>query len=626
MLYTAFILTRIGGVHIQMSETTTLYVGSLVLYKNRPARILHAGDKIEIEIEAGKALKVRPKDITVLHPGPLQSLNDLQSQAGDIETAWELLAGSTTSLAELADLAYGNYSPATAWDAWQLVAEGIYFRGTPDTIVVCSAEEVEREQAARAAKVAEKQAWEAFLARFRAGNLLPEDDRYLKEVEERAFGTRPESRVLRELGSTDSPEKAHAILLKLHRWAPTVDPYPQRFGINTAPPRVTLPSLPQERRRDLTHLQAFAIDDEGNQDPDDALSLEGQRLWVHVADVAALVSPDSAVDLEARARGANLYLPEGTVTMLPAEATQLFGLGLAEISPALSFGLDLDAHGSIVDVEVVPSWVRVMRLTYTQVNARLAEEPFKSLYHLAQLSEARRLENEAVVIDLPEVKIHLEAGQVTIHPLPPLKSRSLVTEAMLMAGEAVARFALERGLSVPFTTQAPPEAHEQPEGLAAMFALRRGLKRSQQTCMPAPHAGLGLELYARATSPLRRYLDLVVHQQLRAYLCGADPLGEQDVLERVGAAEAVTGLVRQAERLARRHWTMVYLLQHPDWHGEGVIVDKRGSRSMVLIPALDLEIQLALREDIPLDATVPLSLNGVSLPELEAYFQVSSGG
>ena len=58
--------------------------------------------------------------------------------------------------------------------------------------------------------------------------------------------------------------------------------------------------------------------------------------------------------------------------------------------------------------------------------------------------------------------------------------------------------------------------------------------------------------------------------------------------------------------------------------GEGVIVDKRGSRSMVLIPALDLEIQLALREDIPLDTTVSLTLNGVSLPELEAYFQVIS--
>ena len=72
-----------------------------------------------------------------------------------------------------------------------------------------------------------------------------------------------------------------------------------------------------EPRRDLTHLPAFAIDDEENQDPDDAVSLDGERLWVHVADVAALVAPDSEADLEARGRGANLYLPERIVNMLP---------------------------------------------------------------------------------------------------------------------------------------------------------------------------------------------------------------------------------------------------------------------------------------------------------------------
>jgi exoribonuclease-2 len=605
-----------------MSETTTLQ-DSLVLYKNRPARVLHTGERLEIELEAGKAVRVRLKDIIVLHPGPLRSLDELQPQEGDVETAWELLAGSTTSLAELAELAYGHYTPATAWDIWQRVADGIYFRGTPETVMVCSAAEVARERTSRAAKAAEKQAWEAFLERLRTGCLVPEDDRYLKEVEERALDQRSECRVLREFGSADSPEKAHALLLKFCYWENTVNPYPQRLGITTSPPRLELLPLPQEARRDLTHLQAFAIDDEGNQDPDDALSLEGHRLWVHVADVAALVVPESAADIEARARGANLYLPEGTVTMLPPEATQLLGLGLADVSPALSFGLDLDAHGNIVDAEVVPSWVRVTRLTYTEVNARLEEEPFKSLYHLAQLSEARRLENGAVAIELPEVRIHVEVGRVSLQPLLPLKSRNLVAEAMLMAGEAVARFALERGLPVPFTTQAPPETYQACEGLAAMFALRRTLKRSQQTCMPAPHAGLGLEVYARATSPLRRYLDLVVHQQLRAYLHGADTLGEQEVLERVGAAEAVTGHVRQAERLARRHWTMVYLLQHPDWRGEGVVVDKRGTRGTVLIPALDLEVQLPLREDLPLDTPVSVCLNGVNLTELEAYFQLA---
>jgi exoribonuclease-2 len=595
-----------------------------VLYKNRPARVLQTGERLEIEVEGSKSLKVRAKDITLLHPGPIESLGDLQPQEGDLETAWELLAGSTTNLAELTELAYGDYTPAAAWDAWQLVSDGLYFRGTPDAIEARTEDDVERERAARAARAAEKQAWEAFLDRLRTGATVPEDERYLKELDDRALGTRPDSRILRELGSSDSPEKAHALLLKLKRWDYRVNPYPQRASIIMSPPAVELPSLPDEKRRDLTHLPAFAIDDEGNRDPDDALSLESHRLWVHVADVAALVTPDSPADLEARARGANLYLPELTVTMLPLEATRQLGLGLADVSPALSFGLDLSDDGTLQDVEVVPSWVRVTRLTYAEVNDRLEEEPFRELYRLARLSEERRRENDAVFIELPEIKISVDHGQVSIQPLPPLPSRMLVTEAMVMAGEAVARFAVERGLPFPFTTQVPPDSYERPESLADMFAVRRTLKRSQQTSIPAPHAGLGLDVYARATSPLRRYLDLVVHQQLRAYLRGEETLGEQEVLERVGAAEAVTGSARLAERQARRHWTLVYLLQHPEWRGEGVVVERRGARSTVLIPALSLEVQMPLGEDIPLDTTVSLISTGVNLTELEASFRVEA--
>lgn len=423
---------------------------SLVLYKNRPARVLQTGEKVEIEVEGGKPLKVRAKDVTLLHPGPIESLRDLQPlQDGDIETAWELLAGSTTNLAELAELAYGDFTPASAWDAWQRVADGLYFRGTPKKVEARSAEEVERERTSRANRAAEKQAWDAFLDRIRAGQTAPEDDRYLKELEDRALALRPDSRILREVGSADSPEKAHALLLKLNCWDYQVNPYPQRVNVITSSAKADLPTLLEENRRDLTHLQAFAIDDEGNQDPDDAISLDGNRLWVHIADVAALVTPDSPADLEARARGANLYLPEDTITMLPPEATRQLGLGLAEISPALSFGLDLAEDGALQDVEVVPSRVKVTRLTYGEVNDRLDEEPFATLYRLAQLSEERRRDNDAVFIELPEIKIQVTQGQVSIQPLPPLPSRTLVTEAMIMTGEAVARFALERGLPFP---------------------------------------------------------------------------------------------------------------------------------------------------------------------------------
>jgi exoribonuclease-2 len=600
--------------------------GCLVLYKNRPARVAETGDRLEIELEDGKTQKVRQKDVVMLHPGPLLDLAALQAPQGDVDTAWELLAGDTTSLLELAELIYGDYTPATAWATWQLVAEGVYFRGTPEFVEVSSAEEVERLQSARQARQQEEAAWTAFVSRVRGGNLGPAaDSRFLREVEDLALGRRTNSRLLRELGRSESPEKAHDLLLRLKYWDYQVDPYPQRLQLPTTPPSLPLPALPEEPRKDLTHLPAFAIDDEGSQDPDDALSLDDGRLWVHVADVAALVAPGSEVDLEARARGANLYLPEQTIPMLPAEATQCLGLGLRDVSPALSFGLTFDAAGDINGVEVVPSWVKVTRLTYAEAELRLADAPFDRLYALALRNQERRRAGGAISIELPESKVSVQDGRVMIEPLPALRSRDMVQEAMLMAGEAAARYALQHQLPFPFTTQAVPDLPEaSPDGLAGMFAIRRSFKRSQQTSVPAPHAGLGLTVYARVTSPLRRYLDLVVHQQLRAHLRGDALLGEQEMLGRVGAAEAVTGSVRQAEQLATRHWTLVYLQQHPNWSGEGTLVDKRQRRGTVLISELGLEVRLHLPADLPLNSSIPLILNGVNLAELDTHFQIAS--
>jgi exoribonuclease-2 len=215
---------------------------------------------------------------------------------------------------------------------------------------------------------------------------------------------------------------------------------------------------------------------------------------------------------------------------------------------------------------------------------------------------------------------------VVIRPLPALRSRELVTEAMLMAGEAVAHYGLARGIALPFTTQEPPLSDERPDAgdLAGMFAKRRTFRPSEYSTMPGPHAGLGLGVYIQATSPLRRYLDLVVHQQLRAHLLGEAPLDSAALMERVGATAAVSGSVRQAERLARRHWTLVYLQQHPNWRGEGVLVERRGSQGTALIAELDLDARLHLRGDPPLNSSLPLALRDVDLAELRAHFQIAA--
>ena len=601
----------------------TIPLNSLVLYKSGPARVAALGDKLDIELEDGRSLRVRPKDVLLLHPGPLNNLRGLDAPAGEVEAACELLDGGQTTLPELADLVYGAYTPATAWAAWRLVDEGLYFRGTPDAVSARPLAEVERERVARQAKAVEREAWNGFLQRARAGRCAPEDAPYLREIEETALGRREQSRVLQALDCDQNPPSAHALLLRLGHWDGRVNPWPRRVGATLAAPAVDLPGLPDEPRLDLTGLPAYAIDDEGNPDPDDALSLDGNRLWVHVADAAALASPGSPADLEARARGATLYLPETAIPMLPEEAIPRLGLGLAEVSPALSFALNLDADGVVTDVAITPSWVRVQRLNYQEVEARLDQEPFRGLYELAERHRTRRRANGAIFIDLPEVKMWVADGRVRIAPLPRLRSRMLVTEAMVMAGEAAARFALERGLPFPFATQDRSDAPErEPVGLAAMYALRRTLRPRQYSSRPGAHGGLGLEVYAQVTSPLRRYLDLVAHQQLRACLRGGDPLEAQAIIERVGAAEAAAQGIRRAERLSREHWTVVYLQQHPGWQGEGVLVEKRAPRGVVLIPELALEARVKVADSVAPDSVLPLRLTGVDLPGREAFFRV----
>jgi hypothetical protein len=63
------------------------------------------GDKIEIELEGGQIKRVRPKDIKLLHPGPLSSLADLGPREGELTEAWELLERDETTLGEVDALA-----------------------------------------------------------------------------------------------------------------------------------------------------------------------------------------------------------------------------------------------------------------------------------------------------------------------------------------------------------------------------------------------------------------------------------------------------------------------------------------------------------------------------------------
>lgn len=599
----------------------SLRPGSLVLYKIHPAIVSSVADKIEIQLAGGKSKRVRDKDVTLLHPGPLSSLGALDAGKGAIDEAWELLEGEEVGLADLAEFLYGEYSPAAAWGAWQALQDGLYFDGPPGRIRRRSAEAVSAEREAREGKARAEREWAEFLERVDAARLEGEDRKRIAEVERVALGSSEHSRILASFGLPETPESAHRFLIRCGYWDAHQNPWPARAGARLELPEIGVPELSEEPRRDLTHLASWAIDDAGNQDPDDAISIDGDRLWVHVADVAALVRAGGHMDLAARERGANLYLPERIHTMLPAPVTHRLGLGLAEQSPALSFGFGFDGD-AVVDIEVVPSWVRVSRASYEEVDARMQTSPFLEIARLTDAYRRRRLARGAARIDLPEVSVRVVDGEVVIRPLPKLASRDMVTDAMLMAGEAAARFAQANGIAIPYAMQPAPDEIRQPQGIAEMYAYRRLFKPSRASLEPAAHFGLGLDVYARATSPLRRYADLLVHQQLRAFVLDKPTLSADQVLERSALLDAASATIRRAERLSNLHWKLVHLNRNPGWQGEGVVVALEERKTVLIVPELALDTRIRVSPEHSAGQPIRLGLREVDVPGQSVYFRV----
>lgn len=146
------------------------------------------------------------------------------------------------------------------------------------------------------------------------------------------------------------------------------------------------------------------------------------------------------------------------------------------------------------------------------------------------------------------------------------------------------------------------------------------------------------------TSPLRRYQDLLAHMQIRAFLAGATNgagqadsasgdgmrravLDSDEISRRCALAQAASAATRQAERASDLHWTLAYLLRHPDWAGESIIVGPAGAGAwQAFLPELGLETRLRLGSEwggsrAPLDEVIRVRLVRAELASLESSFE-----
>ncbi len=374
-------------------------------------------------------------------------------------------------------------------------------------------------------------------------------------------------------------------------------------------------------REDLTGTLAIAIDDVDTDEVDDALSAhelpDGRwRVEVHIADASAWVPEGGAIDAEARRRGATLYLPDRRLPMLPdALAYDRVSLNEGMPRPALTFRIELDRQGRVVDFEPVLSTISVdCQLPYEEVDSLLdarsdtaLSKTLRALYRLADLLCDARIARGALEVQPPEVKVKVNAaGEVRVTPVERFSSaRRLVSEWMIQCGRLAAQWCAERGVPVVFRRQdAPEDPPEMPtESVVdpvAFHAIVRKLRKAAVSSAPGPHWGLGVEAYSQVTSPIRRYADLVMHRQIKAALTAPpgtrepfDSDAEQAVLHAVAAAEQAGDTLSRIERETNRYFVLKHLMAHVGEPMAAVVVAER-DRGRWLVSIEDVAIQASV--------------------------------
>lgn len=370
----------------------------------------------------------------------------------------------------------------------------------------------------------------------------------------------PQGEILHFIGPLSDPSKdVQAAIAEFeldHVFPPEVLKEVKAFG-------TTVKKKDLRDREDLRSLETFTIDPETAKDFDDALTLSRDQdgpfhLVVHIADVSHYVRPNTALDDEAQRRCNSTYFPGEVVPMLPHELSS----HLCSLQPhvdrlAVSVFVTIDPSGDVLDSRVTKSVIHSdERYTYEQARDILAgkeKSAHTKTLHLMQelclLLKKQRAKRGSIEFALPEVVVRVDpkGDPQGIEIIEYDVTHQLVEEFMLKANEIVATKLFEENKPLSYRIHEAPNpsnlaafaslatrfgytlsseptspelqalfdaARNEPHGQFLATAFIRSLKLASYSPDNIGHWGLNLEHYTHFTSPIRRYIDLVVHRVL----------------------------------------------------------------------------------------------------------------
>jgi exoribonuclease-2 len=360
------------------------------------------------------------------------------------------------------------------------------------------------------------------------------------------------ARVLANCGALTSPHEYH-----LNRFL--FEYFPHGAGFGDLPPIVAPADLPR------ADVRAFSIDDETTTEIDDAFSVTrlangNIEVGIHIAAPALGIAPDSAIEAIARERLSTVYFPGKKITMLPDVAVSAFTLASGGERCALSLYAEVAADGAVVATrsraELVPIGANLRHGALEEVfnvealaAGDIAHEfgwELKYLWQFAQHLQAARgkadIEGE---IQRAEYNFYVDGEEVRIVERRRGSPVDKVVSEMMIYANAEWGGQLAKA------------------GYVAIYRAQSG-GVARMTTVASRHDGLGVAQYAWASSPLRRYVDLINQRQLLALIAGEPApykAGDEALLAALREFELAYDAYAEFQRNMERYWCMRWIEQ-----------------------------------------------------------------
>lgn len=624
-------------------------------------RILSEADaSSQIELASGKRVKVKAANILLKFekPEPAALIAEAESVAAGIELdlAWEFAAEEEFGFADLARDYFSDNAPLTqqAGMLFALFGAPHYFRRAgkgrfkkaPAEILQQALAAIEKKKQIQA----QIDAWaqelvagttpqairdQLYKILFKPDKNAPE---YKAVVEASRTAQKAPLALLQEAGAIDSAYQFH--------WKRFLF---ENFPKGTRFPEVVAPQPPADLP--VANVQAYSIDDSMTTEIDDALSVTGLgtgtvTLGIHIAAPGLAIQPGSDLDKLGRARLSTVYMPGYKITMLPDEVVQIYTLDEGRANPAVSLYVTydeetLEVKEKITKLERVPVVVnfRHDKLDHIVTEEWLADPALEVEGTPANLAE-RRVE----LMFLHRLAKHLKKGREEVRGKPENFSRPDYTFRLEgndgnepQGNETVSITTRKRGAPLDLiVAEAAIVANSSWGAWMAEMGVP-GIYRSQASMAPGmkvrmstkalPHAGMGVKCYSWATSPLRRYVDLVNQWQIIA--CArhgataalAAPFKPKDaelfgiISSFDGAYSAYNGYQQGMERF----WTLKYLEQNQITELDCAVIKDNGPNG-VLVRADTLPLVISVAgTTVPRGARVRVKLGDIDEITLDIH-------